>query len=311
MELDPARVDAPCRGRRPGSSWCGTASGSSWPTPGSTRATPCRPTRRRAAARGRCSCRRRPDASAAAIRARVEAESGATRRGRHHRLVRAALPAGDRGRRHRRVGPAAAVGSARRAGSLRARAREHRSPRWPTRSRRWPISWRARPPSGGPLVLVRGLALRSRATRGPARSCAGPKRTSTHERWSPSPAASAARASSTGSRARCPPGSLTAIVNTGDDFVHLGMNVSPDLDTVMYTLAGLAARGARLGPRRGDVRRPRDGQALRRPRLVRRSAIAIWRRTCSAPRRSARASRSRRSRRACAARWASRTPSCR
>lgn len=37
-----------------------------------------------------------------------------------------------------------------------------------------------------------------------------------------------------------PPGDLTAIVNTGDDFVHLGMHVSPDLDTVMYTLAGLA-----------------------------------------------------------------------
>jgi LPPG:FO 2-phospho-L-lactate transferase len=37
-----------------------------------------------------------------------------------------------------------------------------------------------------------------------------------------------------------PPGSLTAIVNTGDDFAHLGMYVSPDLDTVMYTLAGLA-----------------------------------------------------------------------
>jgi LPPG:FO 2-phospho-L-lactate transferase len=37
-----------------------------------------------------------------------------------------------------------------------------------------------------------------------------------------------------------PPGSLTAIVNTGDDFVHLGMHVSPDLDTVMYTLSGLA-----------------------------------------------------------------------
>jgi LPPG:FO 2-phospho-L-lactate transferase len=36
-----------------------------------------------------------------------------------------------------------------------------------------------------------------------------------------------------------PVGSLTAIVNTGDDFVHLGMHVSPDLDTVMYTLAGL------------------------------------------------------------------------
>lgn len=33
---------------------------------------------------------------------------------------------------------------------------------------------------------------------------------------------------------------LTAIVNTGDDFVHLGLHVSPDLDTVMYTLAGLS-----------------------------------------------------------------------
>jgi LPPG:FO 2-phospho-L-lactate transferase len=37
-----------------------------------------------------------------------------------------------------------------------------------------------------------------------------------------------------------PAGDLTAIVNTGDDFVHLGLHVSPDLDTVMYTLAGLA-----------------------------------------------------------------------
>jgi LPPG:FO 2-phospho-L-lactate transferase len=42
-----------------------------------------------------------------------------------------------------------------------------------------------------------------------------------------------------------PPGDLTAIVNTGDDFVHLGMYVSPDIDTVMYSLSGLAdeARG--------------------------------------------------------------------
>jgi LPPG:FO 2-phospho-L-lactate transferase len=38
---------------------------------------------------------------------------------------------------------------------------------------------------------------------------------------------------------------VTAIVNTGDDFVHLGLPIAPDLDTVMYTLAGLAdeARG--------------------------------------------------------------------
>jgi LPPG:FO 2-phospho-L-lactate transferase len=33
---------------------------------------------------------------------------------------------------------------------------------------------------------------------------------------------------------------LTVIVNTGDDFTHLGLHISPDLDTVMYTLAGLA-----------------------------------------------------------------------
>ncbi|MCB9729690.1 MAG: 2-phospho-L-lactate transferase [Deltaproteobacteria bacterium] len=33
---------------------------------------------------------------------------------------------------------------------------------------------------------------------------------------------------------------LTLIVNTGDDFEHWGLRVAPDLDTVMYTLAGLA-----------------------------------------------------------------------
>ncbi|MDR3574949.1 MAG: 2-phospho-L-lactate transferase [Anaerolineaceae bacterium] len=33
---------------------------------------------------------------------------------------------------------------------------------------------------------------------------------------------------------------LTVIVNTGDDFEHLGLRISPDLDTVCYTLAGLA-----------------------------------------------------------------------
>lgn len=33
---------------------------------------------------------------------------------------------------------------------------------------------------------------------------------------------------------------LTVIVNTGDDFSHLGLHISPDLDTVCYTLAGMA-----------------------------------------------------------------------
>jgi len=34
--------------------------------------------------------------------------------------------------------------------------------------------------------------------------------------------------------------SLTVIVNTGDDFEHLGLSISPDIDTVLYTLAGIA-----------------------------------------------------------------------
>jgi LPPG:FO 2-phospho-L-lactate transferase len=36
------------------------------------------------------------------------------------------------------------------------------------------------------------------------------------------------------------PKDLTIVVNTGDDFEHLGLRISPDLDTVMYTLAGLS-----------------------------------------------------------------------
>jgi LPPG:FO 2-phospho-L-lactate transferase len=36
-----------------------------------------------------------------------------------------------------------------------------------------------------------------------------------------------------------PPGALTVVANTGDDFEHLGLSVSPDLDTLLYTLAGL------------------------------------------------------------------------
>lgn len=37
-----------------------------------------------------------------------------------------------------------------------------------------------------------------------------------------------------------PPENLTVVVNTGDDFRHLGLHVSPDIDTVLYTLAGLS-----------------------------------------------------------------------
>jgi LPPG:FO 2-phospho-L-lactate transferase len=37
-----------------------------------------------------------------------------------------------------------------------------------------------------------------------------------------------------------PPEDLTIVANTGDDFEHLGLSISPDIDTLVYTLAGLA-----------------------------------------------------------------------
>lgn len=37
-----------------------------------------------------------------------------------------------------------------------------------------------------------------------------------------------------------PPEDLTIVVNTADDFDHLGLRVCPDLDTVLYTLGGVA-----------------------------------------------------------------------
>jgi LPPG:FO 2-phospho-L-lactate transferase len=36
------------------------------------------------------------------------------------------------------------------------------------------------------------------------------------------------------------PDTLTLIVNTGDDFDHYGLRICPDLDTALYTLAGIA-----------------------------------------------------------------------
>lgn len=43
----------------------------------------------------------------------------------------------------------------------------------------------------------------------------------------------------TGLASVLPPGRLTVIANTGDDFEHLGLHVSPDIDSLMYALAGV------------------------------------------------------------------------
>ena len=50
-----------------------------------------------------------------------------------------------------------------------------------------------------------------------------------------------------------PPSRLCVVVNTGDDEEFYGLHVSPDLDTVMYTLAGVSNREAGWGLE-GDTR---------------------------------------------------------
>ena len=55
---------------------------------------------------------------------------------------------------------------------------------------------------------------------------------------------------------------LTVIVNTGDDFEHLGLSISPDLDTVCYTLANLA------NPQTGWGRSDESWQVLNNLKIV-------------------------------------------
>jgi len=58
------------------------------------------------------------------------------------------------------------------------------------------------------------------------------------------------------------PGQLTAIVNTGDDFSHFGLHISPDLDSVCYALAGLA------DPMHGWGRKDESWQVLEELRRI-------------------------------------------
>jgi len=55
---------------------------------------------------------------------------------------------------------------------------------------------------------------------------------------------------------------LTIVANTADDFEHLGLYISPDVDTVLYTLAG--------------INNKEQGWGLA-------DEIAIWRCICNAP----------------------------
>jgi LPPG:FO 2-phospho-L-lactate transferase len=49
-----------------------------------------------------------------------------------------------------------------------------------------------------------------------------------------------------------PPDTLTVVANTGDDFEHLGLAISPDLDTLLYTLSDQANLELGWG-RRGET----------------------------------------------------------
>lgn len=57
-----------------------------------------------------------------------------------------------------------------------------------------------------------------------------------------------------------PPGALTVVVNTADDFDLYGLRICPDLDTVLYTLAGLANPATGWGIA-GDTRHTLDAMA--------------------------------------------------
>jgi len=62
--------------------------------------------------------------------------------------------------------------------------------------------------------------------------------TSCHEPPRAGPGSAQSRCSAT-APAGMTGGCLTIIANTGDDFEHLGLHVSPDVDTTLYTLAGV------------------------------------------------------------------------
>jgi LPPG:FO 2-phospho-L-lactate transferase len=60
-----------------------------------------------------------------------------------------------------------------------------------------------------------------------------------------------------GVRAACPDAEITAVINTGDDVTLHGLRICPDLDSVMYTLAGVHDTERGWG-RKGETWRIKD-----------------------------------------------------
>ena len=68
---------------------------------------------------------------------------------------------------------------------------------------------------------------------------------------------------------RIEPARLTVVVNTGDDETFYGLHVSPDIDTVTYTLAGAVNRAQGWGLAGESVQRTAGARALLRQAVVR------------------------------------------
>ena len=91
-----------------------------------------------------------------------------------------------------------------------------------------------------PVVLVRGLAGARPPTRPPS-WCGRRAKTCSDERRlvvALSGGVGGAKLALGLSRV-LPPEELLVVANTGDDFEHLGLSISPDIDTLIYALAGL------------------------------------------------------------------------
>ena len=88
-----------------------------------------------------------------------------------------------------------------------------------------------------------------------------------------------------------PPENLTVIVNTGDDIEWWGLHVSPDIDSILYALAGSTQRRARLGRRGRQLPLPRAHGATSASPRGSASAISISPPISPAPTCCARANR--------------------
>ena len=75
---------------------------------------------------------------------------------------------------------------------------------------------------------------------------------------------------------------VTAIVNVGDDIILHGLHISPDLDTVTYTLAERDRPRTRMGLARRDVERDGDDRTTTAASDGSTSATATSARTCTA-----------------------------